>query len=121
MNPYNYPTIIVVLALPKNIESIFKIIFFFTYTVLVVCPGFIRQNYGNPRYNKPVTLFSKAIIYDTKYCHLKIILYLHILLTGSVRPFRLSFHTNAVEMPNDMGNRGFCLNYIQQPCNANYP
>lgn len=39
---------------------------------------------------------------------------------GSVRPFRLSFHTNAVEMPNDMGNRGFCLNYVQQPCNANY-
>lgn len=41
------------------------------------------------------------------------------MFTGSVRPFRLSFHTNAVEMPNDMGNRGFCLNYIQQPCNAN--
>ncbi|XP_025423759.1 uncharacterized protein LOC112693075 [Sipha flava] len=41
-------------------------------------------------------------------------------LISSVRPFRLSFHTNSVEMPNDMGNRGFCLNYIQQPCNANY-
>lgn len=42
------------------------------------------------------------------------------MFTGSVRPFRLSFHTNSVEMPTDMGNRGFCLNYIQQPCNANY-
>ncbi|XP_050422761.1 uncharacterized protein LOC126834697 [Adelges cooleyi] len=42
-------------------------------------------------------------------------------IISNVRPFRLSFHTNGVEMPNDMGNRGFCLNYIQQPCNANYP
>lgn len=50
----------------------------------------------------------------------KTYLIMFIFIVGSVRPFRLSFHTNAVEMPNDMGNRGFCLNYIQQPCNANY-
>ncbi|XP_075230314.1 uncharacterized protein LOC142329526 [Lycorma delicatula] len=35
---------------------------------------------------------------------------------SAVRPFRLYFHTNNVEAPNDMGNKGFCLDYIQQPC-----
>ncbi|KAK2576364.1 hypothetical protein KPH14_005713 [Odynerus spinipes] len=35
---------------------------------------------------------------------------------STVKPFRLIFHTDAVEAPNDVGNRGFCLNYIQQPC-----
>ncbi|XP_046998494.1 uncharacterized protein LOC124613816 [Schistocerca americana] len=34
------------------------------------------------------------------------------------RPFRLAFHTDSSEAPNDIGNRGFCLNYIQQPCSA---
>ncbi|XP_049785117.1 uncharacterized protein LOC126187848 [Schistocerca cancellata] len=34
------------------------------------------------------------------------------------RPFRLAFHTDSSEAPNDVGNRGFCLNYIQQPCSA---
>lgn len=36
--------------------------------------------------------------------------------TGSVRPFRLAFHTDAVEAPTDVDNRGFCLDYVQQPC-----
>ncbi|XP_047358561.1 uncharacterized protein LOC124952550 isoform X1 [Vespa velutina] len=35
---------------------------------------------------------------------------------STVKPFRLIFHTDAIEAPNDVGNRGFCLNYIQQPC-----
>ncbi|XP_033186435.1 uncharacterized protein LOC117155010 isoform X2 [Bombus vancouverensis nearcticus] len=35
---------------------------------------------------------------------------------STVKPFRLIFHTDSVEAPNDVGNRGFCLNYIQQPC-----
>ncbi|KAF7393039.1 hypothetical protein HZH66_008872 [Vespula vulgaris] len=35
---------------------------------------------------------------------------------STVKPFRLIFHTDATEAPNDVGNRGFCLNYIQQPC-----
>ncbi|XP_077301690.1 uncharacterized protein LOC143922340 [Arctopsyche grandis] len=35
---------------------------------------------------------------------------------STVKPFRLSFHTDGVEAPNDSGNRGFCLNYVQQPC-----
>lgn len=39
-----------------------------------------------------------------------------ITLIGSVRPFRVSFHADAVEAPNDVDNRGFCLDYVQQPC-----
>nr|XP_018903764.1 PREDICTED: uncharacterized protein LOC109034848 [Bemisia tabaci] len=39
---------------------------------------------------------------------------------SNVRPFRISYHTNNVESPTDMGNRGFCLNYIQQPCTSIY-
>ncbi|CAK9834419.1 hypothetical protein ANTRET_LOCUS10951 [Anthophora retusa] len=35
---------------------------------------------------------------------------------STVKPFRLMFHTDSIEAPNDLGNRGFCLNYIQQPC-----
>ncbi|XP_055373573.1 uncharacterized protein LOC129606949 [Condylostylus longicornis] len=34
----------------------------------------------------------------------------------SVRPFRLTFHTDGVEAPTDVDNRGFCLDYVQQPC-----
>ncbi|XKL69665.1 hypothetical protein PGB90_007434 [Kerria lacca] len=36
---------------------------------------------------------------------------------STVKPFRLHFHTNSVESP-DMGNIGFCLHYVQQPCNG---
>ncbi|XP_065162415.1 uncharacterized protein [Atheta coriaria] len=35
---------------------------------------------------------------------------------SNVKPFRLYFHTDARETPQDQGNRGFCLNYVQQPC-----
>ncbi|KAL1117066.1 hypothetical protein AAG570_004394 [Ranatra chinensis] len=35
---------------------------------------------------------------------------------SAVKPFRLAVHTDNVEFPNDVGNRGFCLNYVQQPC-----
>ncbi|XP_046659154.1 uncharacterized protein LOC124353265 [Homalodisca vitripennis] len=35
---------------------------------------------------------------------------------STVKPFRIVFHTNNVEAPNDVGNRGFCLDYVQQPC-----
>ncbi|XP_043476468.1 uncharacterized protein LOC122507685 isoform X1 [Leptopilina heterotoma] len=35
---------------------------------------------------------------------------------STVKPFRLVFHTDGIEAPNDIGNRGFCLNYVQQPC-----
>ncbi|KAI8431158.1 hypothetical protein MSG28_001203 [Choristoneura fumiferana] len=38
---------------------------------------------------------------------------------STVKPFRLWFHTDNVEAPLDIGNRGFCLNYIQQPCTNN--
>ncbi|CAL8082881.1 unnamed protein product [Orchesella dallaii] len=31
------------------------------------------------------------------------------------KPFRIHYHTDANET-NDVGNRGYCLNYIQQPC-----
>lgn len=37
-------------------------------------------------------------------------------IAGSLRPFRLHFHTDAVEAPNDIDNKGFCLDYVQQPC-----
>jgi len=35
---------------------------------------------------------------------------------STIRPFRLAFHTDGVEAPLDIDNRGFCLNYVQQPC-----
>ncbi|XP_014477173.1 PREDICTED: uncharacterized protein LOC106745775 isoform X2 [Dinoponera quadriceps] len=35
---------------------------------------------------------------------------------STVKPFRLIFHTDNIEAPGDVGNRGFCLNYVQQPC-----
>ncbi|XP_012535462.2 uncharacterized protein LOC105836164 [Monomorium pharaonis] len=35
---------------------------------------------------------------------------------STVKPFRLIFHTDSTEGPGDVGNRGFCLNYVQQPC-----
>ncbi|XP_014249299.1 uncharacterized protein LOC106666516 [Cimex lectularius] len=35
---------------------------------------------------------------------------------STVKPFRLVVHTDNVEAPNDIGNKGFCLNYVQQPC-----
>lgn len=38
-------------------------------------------------------------------------------ISGSIRPFRLAFHTDAVEAENnDIDNKGFCLDYVQQPC-----
>jgi len=37
-------------------------------------------------------------------------------ISSNIRPFRLAFHTDSVEAPNDVDNRGFCLDYIQQPC-----
>ncbi|XP_069675740.1 uncharacterized protein [Periplaneta americana] len=40
-------------------------------------------------------------------------------IISTVKPFRLTVHTNNVEAPNDVGNRGFCLNYVQQPCTNN--
>ncbi|XP_025263871.1 uncharacterized protein LOC105249054 [Camponotus floridanus] len=35
---------------------------------------------------------------------------------STVKPFRLIFHTDSIEAPGDVGNKGFCLNYVQQPC-----
>ncbi|KAK4877277.1 hypothetical protein RN001_009783 [Aquatica leii] len=35
---------------------------------------------------------------------------------SNVKPFRLWFHTDNTESPTDVMNRGFCLNYVQQPC-----
>jgi hypothetical protein len=37
-------------------------------------------------------------------------------ISSNIRPFRLAFHTDSVEAPNDVDNRGFCLDYVQQPC-----
>ncbi|KYM94988.1 hypothetical protein ALC62_14583 [Cyphomyrmex costatus] len=37
-------------------------------------------------------------------------------IISTIKPFRLIFHTDSIEGPNDVGNRGFCLNYVQQPC-----
>lgn len=38
-------------------------------------------------------------------------------IPANIRPFRMAFHTDAVEAANgDMDNRGFCLDYVQQPC-----
>ncbi|XP_014219686.1 uncharacterized protein LOC106647697 [Copidosoma floridanum] len=37
-------------------------------------------------------------------------------IISTVKPFRLYFHSDGTEAPNDYGNRGFCLNYVQQPC-----
>ncbi|CAH1113111.1 unnamed protein product [Psylliodes chrysocephalus] len=35
---------------------------------------------------------------------------------SNVRPFNMYFHADGMEAPNDVDNRGFCLNYIQVPC-----
>ncbi|XP_066147836.1 uncharacterized protein [Euwallacea fornicatus] len=36
---------------------------------------------------------------------------------STVRPFMMVFHTDAGELiSQDLNNRGFCLNYVQQPC-----
>jgi hypothetical protein len=37
-------------------------------------------------------------------------------VSSSIRPFRLAYHTDSTEAPNDVDNRGFCLDYVQQPC-----
>ena len=37
-------------------------------------------------------------------------------LLSTVKPFRLIYHTDGAEYPDDASNHGFCLNYIQQPC-----
>nr|XP_012551440.2 uncharacterized protein LOC101744434 [Bombyx mori] len=38
---------------------------------------------------------------------------------STVKPFRLWFHADNVEAPIDVDNRGFCLNFVQQPCTNN--
>lgn len=38
------------------------------------------------------------------------------MILASVRPFRLFFHADAVEAPNDVDNKGFCIDFVQQPC-----
>ncbi|KAF2367174.1 CUB domain [Trinorchestia longiramus] len=39
------------------------------------------------------------------------------ILYSFVRPFNIFYHTNGVEENDgDTNNRGFCLNYVQQPC-----
>ncbi|KAL1381512.1 hypothetical protein pipiens_013409 [Culex pipiens pipiens] len=40
-------------------------------------------------------------------------------VVSTVRPFHLAFHTDSVEAPMDVDNRGFCLDYVQQPCTSN--
>ncbi|CRL03175.1 CLUMA_CG016282, isoform A [Clunio marinus] len=37
-------------------------------------------------------------------------------VSSNIRPFRLAFHTDSVEAPTDVDNKGFCLDYVQQPC-----
>ena len=41
--------------------------------------------------------------------------------TGYTKPFTIRVHTNGSEgsdSPAESTNRGFCLNYIQQPCTS---
>ncbi|XP_314314.2 uncharacterized protein LOC1275085 [Anopheles gambiae] len=40
-------------------------------------------------------------------------------VVSTIRPFRLAFHTDSIEAPTDVDNRGFCLDYVQQPCTSN--
>jgi len=40
---------------------------------------------------------------------------------GFSKPFIIQVHTNGVESsgsPADTNNRGFCLNYVEQPCTS---
>lgn len=39
-----------------------------------------------------------------------------LIMPGNVRPFRVTFHADSIEAPTDVDNRGFCLDYVQQPC-----
>jgi hypothetical protein len=43
------------------------------------------------------------------------------IFSGFAKPFVINVHTNAVEgsgSPADTSNRGFCLNYVEQPCTS---
>ncbi|XP_037789212.1 uncharacterized protein LOC119584592 [Penaeus monodon] len=43
----------------------------------------------------------------------------NVVVYSYVRPFVLIYHTDATEggaVPSEESNRGFCLNYVQQPC-----
>ena len=43
------------------------------------------------------------------------------LFAGFMKPFLISVHTDSLEgssAPAESNNRGFCLNYVQQPCTA---
>ena len=42
-------------------------------------------------------------------------------LSGYSKPFQIRVHTDGAEMassPVETTNRGFCFNYVQQPCNS---
>ncbi|ROT76560.1 hypothetical protein C7M84_004855 [Penaeus vannamei] len=43
----------------------------------------------------------------------------NVVVYSYVKPFVLIYHTDATEgsaVPSEESNRGFCLNYVQQPC-----
>ncbi|KAK4325635.1 hypothetical protein Pmani_003804 [Petrolisthes manimaculis] len=43
----------------------------------------------------------------------------NVILFSYVRPFRIVYHTDATEgsaSPAELNNRGFCLDFVQQPC-----
>ena len=42
-------------------------------------------------------------------------------ILGFTTPFTIAVHTDATEggaTPPELNNRGFCLDYVQQPCGA---
>ncbi|XP_076057013.1 uncharacterized protein LOC143034597 [Oratosquilla oratoria] len=43
----------------------------------------------------------------------------NVVVYSYIRPFRIVYHTDSAESsstPSESGNRGFCLDYVQQPC-----
>ena len=49
------------------------------------------------------------------------LLFTLICLTGYSKPFQIRVHTDGAEgssSPAESTNRGFCFNYVQQPCNS---
>ena len=48
-------------------------------------------------------------------------IYVSLLFTGYSKPFNIRVHTDSLEgtsIPSESANRGFCFNYVQQPCNS---
>ena len=91
---------------------------FSIFSVLSVNWHSLRHNWKKYRLNARVhNLFS----FSTMVFSVKPPITCIILTLGYSKPFNIRVHTDATEglsSPAEASNRGFCFNYVQQPCNA---